>query len=98
MRNELPADVVWRRDKIGWAIPEPAWFGSGGPLAPWVDDTLRGSPLVQSMVRTLGIDAPAAPLAVRLRLLNLAVWQRLFFDEPGRPGRRLGRTMARPGD
>jgi len=97
MRNELPPDVVWRRDKIGWAIPEPAWFGSGGPLAAWLDDTLHGSAIVQSTCTTLGIDVRAAPLALRLRLLNLAVWHRLFFEEPGRPGRPLGRTMALQG-
>jgi asparagine synthase (glutamine-hydrolysing) len=92
MRDDLPPDVVWRRDKVGWAIPEPAWFGAGGPLAAWLDDTLRGSALVQSM--SPGVDRRAAPPAIRLRLLNLAVWHRLFFEERGRPGRPLGRTMA----
>ena len=36
-----------------------------------------------------------APLAMRLRALNLAVWHRLFFEEAGRPGRVLGHGMLR---
>ncbi|HEY6512500.1 MAG TPA: asparagine synthase (glutamine-hydrolyzing) [Burkholderiaceae bacterium] len=93
MRGELPPEVVWRRDKIGWAIPEPAWFGGDGPLSAWLADTLRASALAHTFAGELGIDARTASLDVRLRLLNLAVWHRLYFDESGRPGRPLGRQM-----
>jgi asparagine synthase (glutamine-hydrolysing) len=92
--GRLPDEVTWRRDKLGWAIPEPAWFGSGGPLAGWLARQLEGSAFAREMAVLAGVDAQAAPLATRLRLLNLAVWHRLFFEEPGRPGRRLGRGMA----
>jgi len=89
--GHLPDEVVWRRDKMGWAIPEPAWFA--GPLRSWLAGRLEASAFAVDVARRAGIDIAAAPLAQRLRLLNLATWHRLFFEEPGRPGRALGRTM-----
>lgn len=94
MRDELPGEVVWRRDKIGWAIPEQAWFGPGGPLAAWMAGTLAGSRFASDLAGELGVDLRNASLGVRLRFLNLSVWHRLFFDEAGRPGRVLGRERA----
>jgi asparagine synthase (glutamine-hydrolysing) len=90
----LPAEVTWRRDKMGWAIPEPAWFDApGAPLARWLDDAVRGSAFAREVAAAAGIDPMGAALPQRLRLLNLATWHRLFFEEPGRPGRTLGRGM-----
>jgi asparagine synthase (glutamine-hydrolysing) len=91
--RRLPAEVAWRRDKMGWAIPEPAWFGSGGPLQGWLEQVLRTSVFARELAGSSGLRAEGALLAARLRLLNLAVWHRLFFEEPGRPGRALGRGM-----
>lgn len=94
MAGRLPDAVTWRRDKMGWAIPEDAWFGAGGPLARWLDDTIAASAFARDIAAGAGVDTAQAPLAQRLRLLNLAQWQRLFFEEPGRPGRALGRREA----
>lgn len=95
MSERLPREVAWRRDKLGWAIPEPAWFtAAGAPLAGWLQHTLAGSAFVAELAAGAGVSLAHAPLAQRLRLLNLAVWHRLFFEEPGRPGRTLGRGMA----
>ncbi len=91
MQGRLPDEVLWRRDKLGWAIPEAAWFGSGGPLEAWLTSRLRASPLVAELARSQKIDLARANLSVRIRLLNLAVWSRLFFEEAGRPGRSLSR-------
>lgn len=87
MRKELPNEVLWRRDKIGWAIPESAWFGASGPLAGWLSDTLSASRFAQDLARQAGVDLRKASTGLRLRYLNLAVWHRLFFEERGRPGR-----------
>ena len=91
LAKRLPAEVTWRRDKLGWAVPEAAWFG--GPLAPWLADALSASPFAAEVARAAGVDPRRAPLAQRLRLLNLARWHQLFFEERGRPGRTLGRGM-----
>ena len=95
MAAQLPASVTWRRDKMGWAIPEPAWFG--GPLADWLHRQLALSPFAAEVAVQAGFDSRGASLAQRLRQLNLGAWQRLFFEEPGRPGRELGRGMALAG-
>ena len=91
LQGRLPDSVLWRRDKMGWAIPEPAWFQ--GPLAPMLQQTVAASAFVREVAALAGINTQRAPLAQRLRLLNLAVWHRLYFEEPGRPGRTLGRGM-----
>lgn len=89
--SQLPPAVVWRRDKLGWAIPEDAWFGAAGPLAGWLAATVDGSAFARDVAAGAGIDPRRAAWPLRLRLANLAVWHRLFFEEPGRPGRALGR-------
>jgi len=90
----LPSTVLWRRDKLGWAIPEQAWFGAGAPLASWFDEQLAGSAFVQHLAQAMGRDLRAVPAAERVRWLNLAVWHRLYQEEPDRPGRILGRAQA----
>ena len=94
MRETLPGDVVWRRDKTGWAVPEPAWFGDGGPLKAWLGAQIGASAFAREFADRAGVDQARLPLPMRLRLLNLATWHRLFFEEPGRPGRALGRHMV----
>lgn len=90
----LPSTVLWRRDKLGWAIPEQAWFGAGAPLARWFDEQLSGSSFVQNLAQTMGRDLRAVSAAERVRWLNLAVWHRLYQEEASRPGRLLGRVQA----
>ncbi len=92
--QRLPKEVVWRRDKMGWAIPEAAWFSGTGPLAPWLSVQLQASAFAQDAAAAAGVDVQHAPLRQRLRLLNLARWHRMFFEEPGQPGRALGRSMS----
>lgn len=91
LAEHLPVQVTWRRDKMGWAIPEPAWFN--GPLKGWLQAQLGDSGFAREVAGIAGVSVQHAPLPTRLRLLNLAVWHRLYFDEPGRPGRKLGRSM-----
>jgi asparagine synthase (glutamine-hydrolysing) len=92
LADRLPPEVVWRRDKLGWPIPERDWFA--GPLHDWRARTLQGSVFARETAASAGLpDVAKAPLDVQLRLLNLAVWHRLFFEEPTRPGRALGRAM-----
>jgi len=37
MEGILPAEVQWRRDKIGWSTPFENWFGPGGSM---LDETM----------------------------------------------------------
>jgi asparagine synthase (glutamine-hydrolysing) len=88
--GRLPAEVAWRRDKLGWPIPEPVWFA--GSLNPWLERTIAGSAFAQEVAACSGWKPRS--LRDRVRLLNLSQWHRLFFDEPGRPGRALGRGIV----
>jgi asparagine synthase (glutamine-hydrolysing) len=90
MQGRLPDAVVWRQDKMGWPIPEQEWFA--GPLKGWLAAQLQRSEFVQAMAAQAGVPVAGAGLAQQLRLLNLATWHRIYFEEPGRPGRVLGRT------
>ena len=91
MAGTLPDEIVWRRDKLGWPIPEQEWFD--GPLAGWLARQLDGSVFVRETAAAARLRLADAPLATRLRALNLAVWHWLFFEEAGRPGRALGHAM-----
>jgi asparagine synthase (glutamine-hydrolysing) len=93
MRGQLPSTVLWRRDKMGWAIPEATWFA--GPLAAWLTSELSQSVFAQEIAKRANVNLGHASLAQRLRLLNLAVWHRLYFEEPQRPGRVLGKAQPR---
>jgi asparagine synthase (glutamine-hydrolysing) len=93
MRGQLPPSVLWRRDKMGWAIPEATWFG--GPLQSWLTSQVIRSAFAQDIAKRARVNVASASLAQRLRLLNLAVWHRLYFEEPQRPGRVLGRSLGR---
>lgn len=94
--GRLPDEVVWRRDKMGWPIPEQEWFG--GPLQPWLQQCLQNSAFVREVAQQAGLahllqrQHTGRALGAQLRLLNLAAWHRLYFEEPGRPGRELGRA------
>jgi asparagine synthase (glutamine-hydrolysing) len=96
LAGRLPDEIVWRRDKMGWPIPEREWFG--GPLQAWLRSSLQASAFAREVGQQAGcaaIDQPQTgrAFAQQLRLLNLATWHRLYFEEPGRPGRALGRGM-----
>jgi asparagine synthase (glutamine-hydrolysing) len=91
--TRLPAPVVWRRDKMGWAIPEAAWFSGTGPLASWLQTQLTRSAFARDAAAAAGINIRHAPLKHSLRLLSLARWHQLYFEEAGQPGRILGRGM-----
>lgn len=80
MRDELPAAVVWRRDKMGWAIPESAWLGHGAPLEGWLAETVGASAFVRHVARQARLDFGRAALPGRIRMLNLAVWHRLHHE------------------
>jgi asparagine synthase (glutamine-hydrolysing) len=81
MQDILPNSIVWRRDKLGWAIPEDYWFR--GPLREWLCERVDRSPLL----RALGVGRDIrndinGPMRIRqiMRLLNLALWYEVFFE------------------
>jgi asparagine synthase (glutamine-hydrolysing) len=75
----LPDEIVWRRDKMGWPVPDRVWFD--GPLAEWRRAVIAQSEFVKY------VDAARVATAVSgrlshiesMRLLNLAVWHGVYF-------------------
>lgn len=79
--NILPDDIIWRRDKMGWPIPEERWFR--GNLKEWFCFTIEDSAFLQSINEGRDIRAKIdskESLVKLIRLLNLAVWHDTFFS------------------
>lgn len=83
----LPDSIVWRKDKMGWPIPENYWFT--GSLKAWFD---QQEAVGQEFCRTIGLSEPVIvvdqvkSMAQRVRLVNLGTWNRLFLDRNAKNG------------
>ena len=94
--GRLPSSIVWRRDKMGWPIPETFWFRSS--LRNWFREEIRSS----GFLRELGAQADVDRLLDRsqgvgtsTRLLNLATWHRVHVEQSWRPERSPSERVAR---
>lgn len=79
MQGKLPANILWRRDKMGWPIPEEFWFNGGKKS--WLDNKVLGSPFLK---QHFGIHIKSyenLSMREKLNLLNLAVWSETFAIE-----------------
>ncbi|MBV8594256.1 MAG: hypothetical protein JOZ27_08160, partial [Caulobacteraceae bacterium] len=78
--GELPDEVTWRRDKMGWPVPEAAW--RQGFLNGWFAGAEAAIPVFASY----GLRAPflaatrSANITDRVRALNLASWHGTYVD------------------
>lgn len=78
--DRLPEDVVWRRDKMGWPVPEATW--AAGPLKAWFDGAATHAAYFDDM--GVGEEYRAAfsspDVTLRIRALNLAEWCTTFIE------------------
>ena len=78
--GKLPDSVIWRKDKLGWPIPEQQW--ANGPLRTWFDRP-RGQ-LARFTDWGVGEEyataLDASSMTLRVRALNLAAWADTFVD------------------
>lgn len=83
--GKLPDEIVWRKDKMGWPIPEEHWFG--GALRPWMESKINNRRFIawvgESVKAIKGGGAKQSSLVIRIRMLNLAVWLKSFFPVDG---------------
>jgi len=82
MQDFLPSDIVWRKDKMGWPIPEDYWFR--GPLKKWFCSIIERSAFLQKL--GVGQDIRSRiegrePIQMLIRLLNLALWHEIFYEK-----------------
>ena len=81
-KGKLPDDIVWRKDKKGWPIPEDHWFG--GRLKCWMESKISEPTFIHWL--SASGDSGCAwnfrprTLAHSIRMLNLSVWLRGFFQ------------------
>lgn len=73
--KKLPDSIVWRKDKMGWPIPQEKWFK--GNLKSWfVAEVING-------FRFIGIQPPKnifnLNLSKAVRFLNLSVYEKTFL-------------------
>ena len=77
--GKLPDEVCWRRDKMGWPVPEIVWFS--GDLKDWFSQTL----LVSRNQAKEFIDIPEKGKYKKdenkrmMRILNLSRWLQTFI-------------------
>lgn len=84
--GKLPDAIVWRKDKMGWPIPETHWFE--GELKSWMAERVENPAFLQ----WLGVDSREVPLdnakvhmTHKVRWLNLATWHRIFVAKAEAP-------------
>ena len=75
-QNKLPEEIVWRKDKIGWSIPEKIWIKND--LEKWANSLIKKSKLI----KLLGIKFTNIKLTkLKIKLLNIAVLEKVFFEK-----------------
>lgn len=80
--KKLPDEITWRKDKMGWPIPEEHWFR--GNLKGWFINTVESSSLVKelspntSTVKELESNEPITKL---IRKLNIAVFSKIYMSD-----------------
>lgn len=76
--KKLPDEITWRKDKMGWPIPEDYWFK--GKLKMWALDTLRDSKTVKELCREKDIETEFnISVKKSIRKLNVAMIDKLNF-------------------
>ena len=77
MSPKVPAEVIWRKDKIGFEAPDSIWTSD---RLSEVRQTVLRSPLVRAISSERKLKRSYSSLAQRVqwRLYSLAVWAEQF--------------------
>ena len=82
MVEDLPQEITYRKDKMGWPIPEKYWFQ--GPLKDWFLSTIQNSTFIKQLGYNNNIKdrlEKGNDMKGLVRLLNAAVWHEVFFGK-----------------
>lgn len=79
--KKIPDEITWRKDKMGWPIPEDYWFR--GNLKKWFLKSINQSTYFnkkekEEVKKQLNGGANITKL---VRFLNVSVWEKSFFNE-----------------
>jgi asparagine synthase (glutamine-hydrolysing) len=88
LEGKLPDNITWRKDKMGWKIPQDQWFR--GELKEWFINIIASSPFLKELGRGHDVRQKlnrtyknSKPIKKLIRLLNLALWHEIFFQGNG---------------
>ena len=78
--KKLPDEITWRKDKMGWPIPEKYWFQ--GNLREDLEKTIQESNLVLDVLsaKDSGYATSDSMFKFSLRKFNIAVFGKIFFE------------------
>jgi asparagine synthase (glutamine-hydrolysing) len=76
--KKLPDEIVWRKDKMGWPIPEEHWFSGG--LREWFNET-RGKSKILKYLSSNKVPKNVPSLVQQVRELNIAVLEDQIFKK-----------------
>lgn len=79
--KKLPDEVCWRKDKMGWPVPENYWFR--GNLRDWFITSSTDSNLLHKVDNDFSFEKrlnDKFAITKLIRRLNVAVYEKLFFD------------------
>lgn len=74
--NLLPDEICWRKDKMGWPIPELEWLK--GPLYKWYIESIEESRFTVHYAKKLNFNYRKIKLPQSLYYLNLSKWCNKF--------------------
>lgn len=75
--QKLPDEVNWRRDKMGWPIPEQQWFN--GTLKRWFLEKIRLCEICNTL--TLNDAKKRNKFSYNIKKVNLFFWERIFLKK-----------------
>ena len=77
--KKLPDEITWRKDKMGWPVPDKYWFE--GELNNWIVSSINHSKFIQEEIKKVRIDIDWSKISLKkvVRLLNISVWHKVFF-------------------
>jgi len=76
VEDELPTDIVWRKNKIGFAAPTHIWMNS---IKPKIDETIQNSEILKKYFSAIPTNLNYSQI---WRLYNLAKWESLYQIKP----------------
>jgi len=80
--KKLPDDICWRKDKMGWPVPEEHWYR--GSLKGWLIELVNGSKLDKKLVGHAPVEEvleSKEPIKRIIRRLNVALFEDIFLSK-----------------
>lgn len=84
MNNKLPNEIIWRKDKKGWEIPQSVWIKNG--LGKLIQKEIDESIFLKEIGLTFSFNNFNKNIddhrhwKLPIKIYNLALWHKIFFE------------------